>query len=60
MKKMLLTIVAVFLFAVTYSQAVQRSVVILEIGTGTGCPYCPGSAISRLQSTNWQQLQVPT
>jgi PKD repeat protein len=45
MKRILLTCIAVLGFAVAFSQAVQRDMVILEIGTGTGCPYCPGAAM---------------
>ncbi|MCX6277176.1 MAG: Omp28-related outer membrane protein [Bacteroidetes bacterium] len=45
MKNTLLTIVATFLISFAFSQAVQRNMVILEIGTGTGCQYCPGSAM---------------
>ncbi len=45
MKKTLLTFVASFLVLLAFSQAVQRNMVILEIGTGTGCQYCPGSAM---------------
>ncbi len=45
MKKTLLTFVALFLVVFAFSQAVQRNMVIMEIGTGTGCPYCPGAAM---------------
>ena len=45
MKKTLLTLVALFAFALAFSQAVQRNQVVMEIGTGTGCPYCPGAAM---------------
>ncbi|HNY01112.1 MAG TPA: Omp28-related outer membrane protein [Bacteroidales bacterium] len=45
MKKTLLTVVTLLAFATAFSQAVQRSNVILEIGTGTGCQYCPGAAM---------------
>ena len=45
MKKTLLTFGAILAFLVTFSQAVQRNQVVLEIGTGTGCQYCPGAAM---------------
>ncbi len=45
MKKTLLTLVAFFAFLVVFSQAVQRNQVVMEIGTGTGCQYCPGAAM---------------
>ncbi len=45
MKKTLLSVLALFACILVYSQAVQRSNVILEIGTGTGCQFCPGSAM---------------
>ena len=37
--------VIVFLAYFASAQAVQRDMVILEIGTGTGCVYCPGAAM---------------
>jgi PKD repeat protein len=45
MKKTLFTLFATFLVSFAFAQAVQRNMVILEIGTGTGCQYCPGSAM---------------
>ena len=45
MKKFLLSIVAAFMVVMAVSQPVQRNMVILEIGTGTGCQYCPGAAM---------------
>jgi PKD repeat protein len=45
MKKALLSLIASFAVLIAFSQAVQRNQVILEIGTGTGCQYCPGSAM---------------
>ncbi len=45
MKKTLLTTVALFAVLLVFSQAVQRNMVILEIGTGTWCTYCPGAAM---------------
>ena len=44
MKK--LEILATLVFCVPiYSQQVERDMVILEIGTGTWCTYCPGAAM---------------
>ncbi len=45
MKNTLLTCILFFAGLLAFSQAVQRNMVILEIGTGTGCQYCPGSAM---------------
>ncbi|MCX6303798.1 MAG: T9SS type A sorting domain-containing protein [Bacteroidetes bacterium] len=45
MKKSLLTCIALLTVLLALSQTVQRNMVILEIGTGTGCQYCPGSAM---------------
>jgi PKD repeat protein len=45
MKKLLLVIGLVFLFTQNYAQSVQRTMVVLEIGTGTWCQYCPGAAL---------------
>lgn len=45
MKRTFTTLVALFAVLVAFSQAVQRNTVILEIGTGTGCQYCPGAAM---------------
>lgn len=45
MKKTLLTFVAIFAVFMAFTQSVPRNMVILEIGTGTGCPYCPGAAM---------------
>ncbi|MEI6684292.1 MAG: T9SS type A sorting domain-containing protein [Bacteroidota bacterium] len=45
MKKTLLTFVAFFAVLLVFSQAVQRNQVVMEIGTGTGCQYCPGAAM---------------
>ncbi|HSG67425.1 MAG TPA: hypothetical protein VK994_01865, partial [Bacteroidales bacterium] len=28
-----------------FAQTIQRDKVVVEIGTGTWCPYCPGSAM---------------
>jgi PKD repeat protein len=46
MKKNLLTQLCLLLFGVlsVSAQSVQRNMVVLEIGTGTWCQYCPGAA----------------
>lgn len=45
MRKLLLSLLSIFVIAVVYGQAVQRNMVVLEIGTGTWCTYCPGAAM---------------
>ncbi|MCB0805994.1 MAG: T9SS type A sorting domain-containing protein [Bacteroidales bacterium] len=45
MKKLLLSFCALFIGFFLYSQQVPRDQVVLEIGTGTWCYYCPGSAL---------------
>jgi PKD repeat protein len=45
MKRIILTCIAVFAVTIAFSQAVARDMVILEIGTGVTCTYCPGSAM---------------
>jgi hypothetical protein len=46
MKKHLLLILLVFLISLfSFSQQVPRDKVVVEIGTGTWCPYCPGAAM---------------
>jgi PKD repeat protein len=45
MKKALFTVFAIFAVLLSFSQSVQRNMVILEIGTGTWCTYCPGAAM---------------
>lgn len=45
MKKIILTCFVLFAFTLAFSQAVQRDMVILEIGTGVTCTFCPGSAM---------------
>ena len=46
MKNLLFSFVVTFLFSFpATAQEVEREMVILEIGTGTWCPYCPGSAM---------------
>ncbi|NQV01063.1 MAG: Omp28-related outer membrane protein [Bacteroidia bacterium] len=44
MKKIFLVFSLFLSVLITMSQSVQRSYVILEIGTGTWCTYCPGAA----------------
>ena len=43
MKKILLTLV--FTSVLLFILAVPRNLVVVEIGTGTWCPYCPGAAM---------------
>jgi hypothetical protein len=45
MKKTITLFSFVTLFLFTFGQTVDRDKVIVEIGTGTGCPYCPGAAM---------------
>ncbi|MBL6949973.1 MAG: T9SS type A sorting domain-containing protein [Bacteroidales bacterium] len=44
MKKALFTLALSLSILFTFSQSVQRSYVVVEIGTGTWCTYCPGAA----------------
>jgi len=44
MKRFLLFIAAVTITVTLFAQAVPRSWVVVEIGTGTWCTYCPGAA----------------
>ncbi|MBE0648812.1 MAG: T9SS type A sorting domain-containing protein [Bacteroidales bacterium] len=44
MKKLFLTFALSLSVIFLMAQAVQRSYVVLEIGTGTWCTYCPGAA----------------
>lgn len=44
MKRILLVAGLVLLFTQAFTQAVQRNQVVVEIGTGTWCQYCPGAA----------------
>ncbi|MFC2102113.1 Omp28-related outer membrane protein [Bacteroidota bacterium] len=44
MKKIILSFALLLSVLVVMSQSVQRSYVVLEIGTGTWCTYCPGAA----------------
>ncbi|MBN3035823.1 MAG: hypothetical protein JW861_09575 [Bacteroidales bacterium] len=45
MKKHLLLFVILAVSATLFAQQVPREEVVLEIGTGTWCPYCPGAAM---------------
>jgi PKD repeat protein len=45
MKKLLLSFIMLFAIATLIAQQVPRSMVALEIGTGTWCQYCPGAAM---------------
>jgi hypothetical protein len=46
MKKYLLLILLVsFVSLFSHAQQVPRELVVVEIGTGTWCPYCPGAAM---------------
>jgi hypothetical protein len=46
MRNLLLSVIFIsFLALPAIAQEVEREMVILEIGTGTWCPYCPGSAM---------------
>jgi len=46
MKKLMTTIlVLIFGVSLVFSQQIARDKVVVEIGTGTWCPYCPGSAM---------------
>jgi len=43
MKKLVFTLLATFTFFGLFAQ-MDRELVLVEIGTGTGCPYCPAAA----------------
>lgn len=45
MRKILLSMLLVVAITVAYGQQVPRDMVIVEIGTGTWCGYCPGAAM---------------
>ena len=45
MKKLLFALSLVFAVSTLFAQQVDRNKVILEIGTGTWCTYCPGAAM---------------
>lgn len=43
--KKLFTLILTISVLIAFSQQVSREEVVLEIGTGTWCPYCPGAAM---------------
>jgi PKD repeat protein len=45
MKKLLLSLIMLFALTALIAQQVPRSMVALEIGTGTWCQFCPGAAM---------------
>jgi len=45
MKKLLLSFFVIAISAYSLMAQVNREIVLVEIGTGTGCPYCPGAAM---------------
>lgn len=46
MKKLISTLFAtLFVFSFVISQTIPRDKVVVEIGTGTWCPFCPGAAM---------------
>ena len=45
MKKFLFVVSLVFAISIVFGQQVDRDKVIVEIGTGTWCTYCPGAAM---------------
>ncbi len=45
MKKVLLTFVVALFATFLSAQPVERQMVVVEIGTGTWCQYCPGAAV---------------
>ncbi len=45
MKKIYLSLLVIAISALGLMAQVNRQLVLVEIGTGTGCPYCPGSAM---------------
>lgn len=44
MKKILLLFASLFLIVLSLSSQVERELVVVEIGTGTWCVFCPGAA----------------
>lgn len=44
MKKLIFTFLTTFAIFSLFAQ-IDREIVIIEVGTGTGCPYCPGAAM---------------
>ncbi len=45
MKKTLLALSLIIATFILFGQQVERDKVLLEIGTGTWCTYCPGAAM---------------
>ncbi len=45
MKKILLTFWVIALAITSLTAQINRELVLVEVGTGTGCPYCPGAAM---------------
>jgi PKD repeat protein len=45
MKRILLSIIFLFSLTLVIAQSVDRQMVVLEIGTGTWCQYCPGASM---------------
>lgn len=45
MKKMFLLFTFILAATFAWTQKVDRELVVVEIGTGTWCPYCPGAAM---------------
>ncbi|MCD4725077.1 MAG: PKD domain-containing protein [Bacteroidales bacterium] len=45
MKKVLFAVSLVFAISIVFGQQVDRDKVVVEIGTGTWCGYCPGAAM---------------
>lgn len=45
MKKILFAVSLVFAISIVFGQQVDRDKVVVEIGTGTWCGYCPGAAM---------------
>ncbi len=45
MKKLLLSIFVITISIFSLTAQVNRQMVLIEVGTGTGCPYCPGAAM---------------
>ena len=45
MKKILLSLIFLFSITLVIAQSIDRQMVVLEIGTGTWCQYCPGASM---------------
>ncbi|MCE1166856.1 MAG: T9SS type A sorting domain-containing protein [Sphingobacteriia bacterium] len=59
MKKTLLFLLAITLSSFVVGQQVSRQMVIMEVGTGTWCQYCPGAALGADDLVeNGQQVAV--